>query len=283
MIKIMTPVYYLLALALAVTLLLNAFAVADQERAISLLQSPEEKTDSLLKNLLENLSLGYYEGAKEKASVRARLEESARLHSDNVAISSWTLAGGSTLFLGLLLLAKIRGVKPDAGQRLRPHIFGVSAICLLVGLFAPMLTVVAQREVMVLGKVVLQFDSKSIFGTVFSLYTSGNGIIALLLFFFSVVIPIAKLAVSLTALLARGPRTRDACRGFVHAAGRWSMTDVFVVAVLLAFLATSTEQLTDARLGPGLYFFAAYGLLSMFGGLLLGQVSAAPRIEHSHN
>ncbi len=268
MVKILTPVYYLMALALAITLLLNAFAVADQERAISLLQTPEEKTDTLLKNLLQNLSLGYYEGAKDKARVRAQLEESARYHHDNVVISSIALGAGSLVFLGFLLLAN-RREHPGSAQRLRLHLFGVAAICLLVGLFAPMLTVVAQREVMVLGKVVLQFKSKSIFGTVFSLYTSGNGIVALLLFSFSVVIPIAKLAVSLTALLARAPGTRDACRSFVHAAGKWSMTDVFVVAVLLAFLATSTEQLTDARLGPGLYFFAAYGLLSMIGGLLI--------------
>jgi len=280
MVKILAPVYYLYALAMALTLLLNAFTVVEQERAISRLQSPEEKTDTLLKNLLEDLSLGYYEGAKEKALVRARLEESAKYHRDNVTASSWALAGGSALFLGFLFLSRLRG-QPRGQQRLRLHLFGVAAICLLVGLFAPMLTVVAQREVMVLGKVVLQFETKSIFGTVFSLYTTGNGFTALLLFLFSVVIPVAKLAVSLTALLARRARTRDACRGFVHAAGKWSMTDVFVVAVLLAFLASGSGQLTNARLGSGLYFFAAYGLLSMIGGLLLGRSEEddAPRLE----
>jgi len=280
MIKILLPVYYLGALALAVILLMNASAVAERERAISQLQSPEEKTDTLVKNLLESLSLGYYEGASEKARIQARLAAAVKYHRDNVTASSWALAGGSALFLGALLWSWLRD-RTAGRQRLALHLFGVSAICLLVGLFAPMLTIIAQREVVVLGKVVLQFESKSIFGTVFSLYTRGNGFTALLLFLFSVVIPIAKLAVSLTALLAGSDRTRDACRGFVRAVGKWSMTDVFVVAVLLAFLATGNEQLTDARLGPGLYFFAAYGLLSMFSGVLLGQarVVAVPRIE----
>ncbi len=282
MVKILTPLFYLSALALAIVLLLNAFAVAERERAVSLLETPEEKTDTLLKNMLEGLSLGYYEGAKEKALVRIRLEEAAQYHRDNVAISSWALAGSSGLFLGALFWSRLQG-RDNSAHRLRIHMFGVSAICLLVGLFAPMLTVVAQHEVMVLGKVVLQFESKSIFGTVFGLYTTGNGFTALLLFLFSVVVPVAKLAVSVTALLARSPYTRDACRGFVQAVGKWSMTDVFVVAVLLAFLATGQGQLTDARLGPGLYFFAAYGLLSMISGVLLGSKSETTiaRVEHS--
>ena len=282
MLKILVPIYYLCALALAVTLLMNASAVAERERAISQLQTPEEKTDTLLKNLLENMSMGYYEGASEKALIQTRLTEAAKYHRDNATASSWALAGGSMLFLGALLLSWFRG-RAGGMQRLSLHLFGVSAICLLVGLFAPMLTIIAQREVMVLGKVVLQFESKSIFGTVFSLYTKGNGFTALLLFLFSVVVPISKLAISLTALLARSDRTREACRGLVRAIGKWSMTDVFVVAVLLAFLATGHEQLTDARLGPGLYFFAAYGLLSMISGLTLGQarvVAAAPRIDN---
>ena len=51
------------------------------------------------------------------------------------------------------------------------------------------------------------------------------------------------------------------------------MTDVFVVAVLLAFLAARTEQLTDAKLGTGLYFFAAYGVLSLAAGQLMIRLS----------
>ena len=41
------------------------------------------------------------------------------------------------------------------------------------------------------------------------------------------------------------------------------------VAVLLAFLTAETAQLTDASVGPGLYFFAGYGLLSIAAGQLM--------------
>ncbi len=51
--------------------------------------------------------------------------------------------------------------------------------------------------------------------------------------------------------------------------GKWSMTDVFVVAILLAFFSTESKSFTDASVGPGLYFFAGYGLLSLLGGQVL--------------
>ena len=51
--------------------------------------------------------------------------------------------------------------------------------------------------------------------------------------------------------------------------GKWSMTDVFVVAVLLAFLALGDQGLTRAEVGPGLYFFAAYGVLSLVAGQMI--------------
>jgi len=72
------------------------------------------------------------------------------------------------------------------------------------------------------------------------------------------------------------PRQRSVMYRFTEFIGKWSMTDVFVVAVLLAFLATSGNGLTDARLGPGLYFFAAYGLLTLAGSLLLARAAGDP-------
>ena len=48
--------------------------------------------------------------------------------------------------------------------------------------------------------------------------------------------------------------------------GRWSMTDVFVVAILLAVLAGQAGDSTDAWLGHGLWFFAVYAILSTWLG-----------------
>ena len=163
----------------------------------------------------------------------------------------------------------MRGTPLVSRPRLLTHLHGVAAVCLVVGLLAPMLTIIAQREVAMLGQVVLHFESKSILGTVGSLAEAGNWFVAVLLALFSVIVPVAKLLLSLAALIAPEGAFRQRATSLVALIGKWSMTDVFVVAILLSFLALGDGALTDARLGPGLYFFAAYALLSLVGGLAL--------------
>ena len=105
----------------------------------------------------------------------------------------------------------------------------------------------------------------------------------MLLLLFSVLLPVSKIVPSLIALQLGHSQTRRASVRLVKAIGRWSMTDVFVVAVLLAFLTADTAQLTDATLGPGLYFFAGYGLLSIAAGqLMIGYegVSEVTSVAH---
>lgn len=264
--------YYLLALSAAVMLLDSAALLSDGEKALSRLETPEQKTDTLVKDWMQMLSLGLYRGASDKARARALIEQRAGYHRGRVDAASVSIAGLSASLLGVLGWRVHRRAR-DASRTLALHLHGVAAICLLVGLVAPMLTIVAQREVALLGNVVLQFETKSILGTVRDLYVGGAIFIASLLSLFSVIIPVLKLLVSLLALLGPAGALRTVCMHFVRAIGKWSMTDVFVVAVLLAFLAGGQGGLTDARLGPGLYFFASYGLLSLCGGLLLARVA----------
>ena len=269
----MPVLYYIAALVLAGTLLGSAGRVSDGERALSQLDTPEEKTDTLVKEWMEGLSLGLYSGASEKAAARERIRTALDAERERVLFSSLGLGLLSAGFLAWMTAARRHDAR--GARRLALHLHGVAALCLLVGLAAPMLTVVAQREVAVLGTVVLQFQSKSILGTVRDLLAGGGVFVGVLLALFSVAVPTCKLMVSMLALLASGAPLRAACTRAVRAIGKWSMTDVFVVAVLLAFLASGQGGLTDARLGPGLYFFAAYGLLSMVGGLLLAGAGGA--------
>lgn len=57
------------------------------------------------------------------------------------------------------------------------------------------------------------------------------------------------------------------------------MADVFVIAVLLAFFAMGGHEFTDAWVGPGVDFFAAYCILSMWAGVWL--VYAAEHEDHA--
>jgi hypothetical protein len=267
--------YYLAAVMMAFALVTGARAVSEGERALSRLDSAEERTDTLLKGWMETLSLGLYEGASEKARTREELEQRALARRRDVTVLSIGLAGASAAFLLLVWLSL---AERDLARRPRLllHLHGVAGICLVVGLLAPMLSVVARSDVAVLGRVVLQFQSKGILDTVAALLAGGNAFTGVLLGLFSVVVPIAKLGLSLCALLARPGTLREGCLALVRAVGKWSMTDVFVVAVLLAFLALGDGAFTDARLGPGLYFFAAYGLLSFVGSIGLARYRSEP-------
>ena len=44
------------------------------------------------------------------------------------------------------------------------------------------------------------------------------------------------------------------------------------VPVALAFLAANTQHTTDAQLGPGLYFFVAYALMSFLASEILRRL-----------
>jgi paraquat-inducible protein A len=231
------------------------------------------------------LSLGLYSGASDKARERQKLEQFAGYHREHVNVASAALAGLSAAFIALLLYLHRRKPKPNSEapiidqarsrslHALVLHLHGVASVCLLVGLAAPMLTIIAQREMAVLGNVVLQFETKSIVGTVRDLFAHDSIFVAVLLALFSIAVPVLKLMVSMLALATRSGRAHDTCLRFLFAIGKWSMTDVFVVAILLAFLANTSNELTDAHLGPGLYFFTAYGLLSMIGSTLLARTS----------
>ena len=54
----------------------------------------------------------------------------------------------------------------------------------------------------------------------------------------------------------------------LHYLGKWSMTDVFVVAVMVAFLSANQSQTTQATIGVGLYYFATHALLAIIAGLV---------------
>ncbi|MCB5266456.1 MAG: paraquat-inducible protein A, partial [Candidatus Cloacimonetes bacterium] len=54
---------------------------------------------------------------------------------------------------------------------------------------------------------------------------------------------------------------------FFKVIGKWSMLDVFVVAVLLVYLTGSGSEVSHAEVQVGLYFFLAYVIVSMLVSL----------------
>lgn len=126
------------------------------------------------------------------------------------------------------------------------------------------------------AEVVVYEQTRSIVGAVRRLYEVGSPVPATLILLFSVIVPFTKAALTAWAVFMTGHAARRRTMAFVETIAKWSMADVFAVAVLIVFLAVqaSTAPSTGsgapagliaftARFGPGFYWFAAYCVFSL--------------------
>ena len=128
-------------------------------------------------------------------------------------------------------------------------------------------------------------QTRSIVGSVRRLYEVGSPVPATLILLFSVVVPVAKtVLVGWAVFLARGERQRRTL-AFVETIAKWSMADVFVVALFITYLAAMASQSAPAAgpplvaftaaFGAGFYWFAAYCLFSLASQQFTARVLAA--------
>ncbi|WP_065188819.1 paraquat-inducible protein A [Shewanella woodyi] len=119
------------------------------------------------------------------------------------------------------------------------------------------------------GEVEVFQKTRSIWGTVDELFRSGNAAVAALVMLFSVIIPVLKLSLMLLQQLPITPSFRQAITGFTTKISKWSMADVFVVALIVTYMAGNAsagmgEMLkTTANFEVGFYYFSAYCLFSI--------------------
>jgi hypothetical protein len=139
-------------------------------------------------------------------------------------------------------------------------------------------------------------QTRSIIGAVKRLYEVGSPIPATLILLFSVIVPFGKAALVVGALFISSPRSRYLTLRFVETIAKWSMADVFVVAILIAYLAAQASTAPTsgpdaapallaftAHFGSGFYWFAAYCLFSLasqqFTARLVASAAPAPSGE----
>jgi paraquat-inducible protein A len=128
------------------------------------------------------------------------------------------------------------------------------------------------------------FDtSRSILKTVHDLWERDAYFVAGMIFLFSVVVPTTKSILVTYIFFNKSAKRRIKIYEFLNAIGKWSMCDVFIVAILLAYLstgATQTDNVKDvmfmghsvsvdvmagmhAKLQIGFWCFLSYCLLSL--------------------
>ena len=143
---------------------------------------------------------------------------------------------------------------PETAKQLRRYIW-IAACLLIVGLVAPIIT---------LSKFVLIKNTFSVLSGAIGLLKEGQIFLFLVITGFSVVLPVLKLGV-LYRLVSRREAMKSKVKKqlhWMHLYGKWSMMDVFVVAVMV--VAVKLGAIADVEMRYGLYAFAGSVLLTMF-------------------
>jgi uncharacterized paraquat-inducible protein A len=136
-------------------------------------------------------------------------------------------------------------------------------VTLVLGLISPVLMVTIRTQVEYLGDIVLSFESKGVIGSIVKLFDSGDVVVALVILLFSVIVPSLKvLALLFVSIFMKTGFAHDIVK-FFKLIGKWSMVDVFVVAVFLVYLTANKGEVSRAEVEVGLYFFLAYVIVSM--------------------
>jgi len=115
----------------------------------------------------------------------------------------------------------------------------------------------------------------SILGGVVAMFEGGSPGIAIILFLFSVLFPLWKLFTYLRFLRAARAGRAAAGRslGLAIKLGKYSMLDVFVIAVLVVGV-KGLPGGSRVELNAGIYFFAGSVLLSMIAGQFIKSAGA---------
>jgi hypothetical protein len=174
--------------------------------------------------------------------------------------------------LKAMMSPTVVGLLEATGQDLRQ---------MIIDKVMPSLTASLQQNV---GEVEVFEQTRSIVSGVRRLYEVGSPVPATLILLFSVVVPFLKMVLVGWAMFASAA-TRQRTLAFVETIAKWSMADVFVVALFITYLAAMASQSTPlsgppvvaftATFGPGFYWFAAYCLFSLATQQLTARVLAA--------
>ncbi len=129
-----------------------------------------------------------------------------------------------------------------------------TAVLLVAGWLLPVMTV---------KTLVVFSDQVSILDGTFRLLESGDVVLFVIVFLFTILFPAVKLLIAAAVLhtIDRQGGRLHRLLGWIEALGRWSMLDVFVAALLVVVIKLS--MVSDVVIHAGLYVFAAAVTLSI--------------------
>jgi paraquat-inducible protein A len=256
------------------------------DRAVALgraaaLQTLGSKAAYAGNSVLETVTFGWYDAASRTAQTYDEAVAIGMARGRRATRAAWALAAATVAF-GLLVHGAAGCSSQRAprfsSQRAPRYLCLAGVVLFVIGVAATSLSLLTSKDVPGIGTVVFRYEAKSILSTVRDLLESHDVVLGGLVLVFSIVVPLLKAALVLFATTAHGA-ARDRAVAIVHAVGRWSMADVFAVAVLLAMLALGRDPAVRATTGPGLYAFAGSCLLSLWAAAWLPESSPRSPLE----
>lgn len=205
------------------------------------------------------------------------------------------------IILAIALLLGIALYKLIGFKLFVSHITILSIVLLVLGVSMPMIELDARINAFEMdllsnkvgfGEQVLYFQSKSILEVTQTLITEAGvdlKIVGYMILMFSVVFPFIKLLLSTMFLFSEKVSNSKLAKGIIFHLGKWSMADVFVVAMFMAYIGFHgliTSQLGDisrnqtgfaietlnySKLSPGALFFTSYCILSIILGIIINR------------
>ena len=120
-------------------------------------------------------------------------------------------------------------------------------------------------------------NQHSIATIIYAMYADQEYFLCVVLFAFSVFFPFLKLFYLLTLVTSPdlSPEFRRKSISTMEWLGRYSMTDVMVLALLIFYV--NSSGYTEASVQPGIYFFAASAVITMLAYGWANSMSARPR------
>jgi Paraquat-inducible protein A len=185
----------------------------------------------------------------------------------------------------------------------------LALIVLVAGLTSPMIEIdarIKEMSFLLMGEKiafhdqVIFFQSKSIVDVVNVLIKTGKWdsiIVGILILVFSILFPLAKLISSKVYMLGNSSwRNNKLIKFFTFKSGKWSMADVYVVAIFMAYIGfkgilnsqlsqlnMKTESLAsistnETTLQPGFLLFVCFVLFGLLLSTILERITADPPV-----
>lgn len=184
-----------------------------------------------------------------------------------------------------------------------------SIVLLLLGVTMPMINIDARLNAFTMyvldhevsfDEQYLYYQSKSILDVTKTMINYGKWdmkIVGVLVLCFSVIIPFIKLLLSFLTVLSEKIRGINFFNQMIYHLGKWSMADVFVVALFMAYIGFegilanqlsmiernrtgfAVETVNYTELAPGALYFTTYCILSIITGVLIKKYHEKLRLN----